>query len=181
MRRRYPDAEITATYVAHGDTPAALLEHRVDVLVARLPFRTAGLNVTVLYDEPRMLVVPRDHRLAGQESVTLDDIADEVLVRYPDPAKDAFWRIDPRPDGRPAPDGPLVETLADKLEQVAGGLALALAPAGDQHSTLRHDLTTVPIEGIEPCKVVLATRANDRSHLVAAFRDAARTRLAERT
>jgi DNA-binding transcriptional LysR family regulator len=181
LRRRYPDAEVHTLHLDWNDVHTALLDRRVDAAVTREPFPTDNLRVTVLYDEPRVLLVPTFHRLAGKESVTLDDIADEVLVRYPDPAKDAFWRIDPRPDGRPAPDGPLVETLADKLEQVAGGLALALAPAGDQHSTLRHDLTTVPIEGIEPCKVVLATRANDRSHLVAAFRDTARTHLAERT
>jgi hypothetical protein len=33
------------------------------------------LHVTVLYDEPRVPVVPLDHRLAGKESVTVDDIA----------------------------------------------------------------------------------------------------------
>jgi DNA-binding transcriptional LysR family regulator len=78
-------------------------------VVPRLPFPTDQLHVTILYDEPRLLVVPLDHRLAGKESVTLDDIADGPLprVRRSDPVWSAFWRIDPRPDGRPAPDGPL--------------------------------------------------------------------------
>ena len=51
------------------DARAALLEHRVDVAVVRLPLRAAGLHVTVLYDEPRVLLLPSDHRLAGKESV----------------------------------------------------------------------------------------------------------------
>jgi DNA-binding transcriptional LysR family regulator len=53
--------------------------------------------VTVLYDEERVLVVAADHRLAGRESVTLDDIADEPLPRLDDPAWNAFWRVDPGP------------------------------------------------------------------------------------
>jgi NAD(P)-dependent dehydrogenase (short-subunit alcohol dehydrogenase family) len=32
-------------------------------------------------------------------------------------------------------------------------------PAGDRRSTLRDDLATIPLEGIEPCQVVLASLA----------------------
>jgi DNA-binding transcriptional LysR family regulator len=177
LRRHYPDAEVHTLHLDWNGVHTALLDHRVDAAVAREPFPTDQLRVTVLYDEPRVLVVPTFHRLAGKESVTLVDFVDEPLVRYPDPAWDAFWRIDPRPDGHPAPDGPLVETLEDKLELVAGGQALAIMSARDQNSTLRHDLTTVPIEGIEPSRVVLATRTNERSSLVTAFRESARTHL----
>jgi DNA-binding transcriptional LysR family regulator len=38
----------------------------------------------VLYDEPRVLLVPLDHRLAGKESVSIDDIAGEPIPRLPD-------------------------------------------------------------------------------------------------
>lgn len=122
-------------------------------------------------------VVPVFHRLAGEKSVILDDIADEPLPRLPDATWNPFWRIDPRPDERPAPEGPLVDALEDKLELIAGGQAIAIAPAADQSSALRSDLTTVPIEGFEPSQVVLATRANERGRLVTAFREAARTHL----
>ncbi|MGF6884676.1 DNA-binding transcriptional LysR family regulator [Nocardia sp. GAS34] len=46
-----------------------------------------GRRVTVLYDEPHVLVVPRDHRLAGKESVTLEDIADEPILTYASPTR----------------------------------------------------------------------------------------------
>ena len=124
--------------------------------------------MTILYDEPRLLLVPLDHRLAGKESVTLDDIADEPLPRLPDPAWNAFWRVDPRPDGSPAPDGPLVEALEDKLELIAAGQAVAIVAAGLRADHLRPDLTTVPLYGVEPSHVVLATRAGDRRRLLTA-------------
>lgn len=160
-----------------NEAHTALPDHRVDAAIARPPFPTNQLQVTILYHEPRVLVVPVFHRLAGEKSVTLDDIADEPPPRLPDAAWNPFWRIDPRPDGRPAPEGPLVDALEDKLDLIAGGQAIAIAPAADQSSALRSDLTTVPIEGFEPSQVVLATRANERGRLVTAFREAARTHL----
>jgi DNA-binding transcriptional LysR family regulator len=179
LRRQYPDAEIRTSHLEWGDPRPALLDHRVDAVVARLPFRTDGLRVTVLHDEPRALAVSRDHRLAGQEFATLDDIADEPLPRLPDPEWNAFWRVDPRPDGRPAPDGPLVEDLEDKLELIASGQAVAIVAQRLRVTALRPDLVLVPLVGVEPCHVVLATRADDRSRLVAAFRKHAQALLAE--
>jgi DNA-binding transcriptional LysR family regulator len=177
LRHQHPDAEVRTQYLEWNDLRAALLEHRVDAAVGRLPFPTGQLDVTVLYDEPRVLMVPRDHRLAGKESVTLDDIAGEPLPRSLDPAWNAFWRVDPRPDGRPAPDGPLVTGAEDKIELVAGGQAVAIIPASAPVSSVRPDLTTVPLEGIEPGHVVLATRAGDRGRLVTAFRKCAKSHL----
>jgi DNA-binding transcriptional LysR family regulator len=177
LRRQHPDADVHTLHLAWNEPPAALLEHRVDAAVARLPFPTDQLHVTVLYDEPRELLVPLDHRLAGKESITLDDIADEPIPQLPDAAWNAFWRIDPRPDGSPAPDGPLVEAIEDKNELVAAGQAVAIIPAGLGTGSKRPDLTTIPLEGVEPSHVVLATRAGDRSRLVAAFRKAAQAHL----
>lgn len=180
LRSRHPDAGVHTLHLDWSEVQPALLDHRVDAVIAREPFPAGQLLVTVLYEEPRMLLVPTTHRLAGKESVTLDDFADEPLVRYADAAYDAFWRIDPRPDGRPAPDGPLVESAADKLEAVAGGRALALAPAGSGNGVGRRDLAAVPVEGIGPCTVVIVTRARERSRLVMDFRASARSHFTAR-
>ena len=178
MRHRHPDAEVRALHVAFPDIRAALLDHRVDAVLGRLPFPTDQLHVTVLYDEPRVVIVPLDHRLAGKEHVTLDDIADEPLprLRESDPAWSAYWRIDPRPDGRPAPDGPVIDAVEDKFELVAAGQAVVIF-VGDNIKAFRPDLTSIPLQGVDPAQVVLATRADDRSRLVAAFRRYAQTHL----
>jgi DNA-binding transcriptional LysR family regulator len=174
LRSKHPDADVQSLHLGWDEARAALLGHRVDAVVTRLPLATDGLHVTVLYDEPRLLMVPVDHRLAGKESVTLDDIADEPIPRLPDPAFNAFWRIDPRPDGTPAPDGPLVAALEDKNELIASGQAVAIIPGGLHGITLRPDLITIPLHGVPPSHVILATRAADRGRLVAAFRRSAR-------
>ncbi|MFI2240612.1 LysR family transcriptional regulator [Streptomyces chrestomyceticus] len=178
LRRRRPDAEVHTQFVGCDAVHTALLDHQVDAVVARSPFPADRLRVSVLYDEPRVLLVPLDHRLAGRESVTLADIADEPLprLRQADPAWNAYWRLDPRPDGRPAPDGPTIDALEDKFELIAAGEAVAVA-AGLRAATMRPDVTGIPLHGVEPSHVLLATRAGDRSHLVTAFREAARARL----
>ncbi|MBL7261668.1 LysR family transcriptional regulator [Actinoplanes sp. LDG1-01] len=170
LRRRHPDAEVRTVHLDWNEPRPALLDHRVDVALTRLPLRTEGLQVTVLYDEPRVLLVPEGHRLAGKESVTLDDIADEPMPRADDPEWNAVWRVDPRPGGRPAPGGPLLRHAEDKAELVAAGEAVAIIPAGEYVSRLRPGLTTVPLAGVDPAHVVLATRAGDRGRLVSAFR-----------
>jgi DNA-binding transcriptional LysR family regulator len=177
LRFRHPDADVQTLHLDWDEPRAALLDHRVDAAVVRLPFPTDELRVTLLYDEPRVLLVPRDHRLAGKESITLDDVADEAIPRGHDPIWDAFWRIDPRPDGRRAPDGPVIEAFEDKFEIVASGQAVAIVPAGAGIEAVRPDLTTVPLEGVEPSHVVLATRAADRNRLVVAFRKYAEAHL----
>jgi DNA-binding transcriptional LysR family regulator len=178
LRREHPDADVQALHLDWNHQRDALLDHRVDAVVTRLPFPTDQLHVTILYDEPRVLVVSVDHRLAGRESVTLDDIADEPMpqVRHSDPAWSAFWRIDPRPDGRRAPDGPIIDALEDKFELIAAGQAVAIT-AGFHGNSPRPDITTVPLAGVEPSHVVLAIRAGDRSRLVAAFRKLAEAHL----
>ncbi|MFD8817293.1 LysR family substrate-binding domain-containing protein, partial [Streptomyces sp. NPDC059627] len=179
LRRRFPDADVRTLHLDWGEPREALLTGRVDAVVTRLPLRTDGLRVTVLYDEPRVLVVPLDHRLAGKESVTLDDIADEPLPRGRDPLWNAFWRVDPRPDGSPAPDGPLIGAVEDKFEHVAAGQAVAIVPRVPG-ATIRPDLTTVPLHGVEPSQVVLATRAGDNQRLLTAFRRSAEALLTGR-
>ena len=178
LRHRHPDADVRTQYLRWDDTRAALLEHRADAVVSRLPFPTGQLRVTVLFDEPRALLMPVDHRLADKESITVDDIAGEPLPRVLDPEWDAFWRIDPRPDGSRAPDGPLLDAIEDKIELIASGQAVAIVPASVPVRGVRPDLTLVPLEGVEPSHVVLATRADDRSRLVAAFRKYAEAHLA---
>jgi DNA-binding transcriptional LysR family regulator len=177
LRNRHPDADVQTLHVDWGDVRDALLDHRVDAVVARLPFPIDGLHVTVLYDEPRGVLLSTEHPLAERESLTLDDIADEPLPRAEDPAWNAFWRIDPRPDGRRAPDGPLVNVIEDKFERIASGDTIAIVPISGNARLIRPDLTVVPLDDVDPAHVALATRKDDRGRLVAEWRKIAQSEL----
>ena len=95
-----------------------------------------------------------------------------------DPAWNAFWRIDPRPDGSRAPDGPLVDTIEDKFEaRRRAGRPSPSSPAATSQSASAPTSPPSPCDGVEPSHVVLATRAGDRNRLVAAFRKIAQIQL----
>jgi DNA-binding transcriptional LysR family regulator len=184
LHRRRPDARVRTRHLTSRTAHEALIGRQVDALVARSPFAfpAEGLRISVLYEEPRVLVVPIAHRLAGKDAVGPADFAQEAFIPCPMAASatawGVFWHLDPRPGEWTAPTGPaLIDSFEDKLELIADGQAVAVLPAGDRRVTLRPDLTTVPIEGVAPCQVVLATRAGEEDPLVADFHDSARTHL----
>ncbi|MFB8281557.1 LysR family transcriptional regulator [Nocardia colli] len=173
LRHRNPKARIRTRHLDWNDA-RALPDRRVDAMVARapLPFRADHLRLTQLWSEPRVLVVPIGHRLAGKESVTVDDLGDEVLPQCPNavPQWSDFARLEPRPDGVAARSAPIgYESFEDKLDLVAEERTVLILAAGDRRPQLRPDLTTVPIEGIDPVRVVLATRASDTNPLITDF------------
>ncbi|MGH7290277.1 MAG: LysR family transcriptional regulator, partial [Myxococcota bacterium] len=82
LRGRHPRAEIGTRHIECYDE-RAFAEGQVDVLVGRapLPYPADEARITVLYEEPRMLVVPVGHHLAGRASVSPEDFAgDDSLI-----------------------------------------------------------------------------------------------------
>ncbi|MFB6805136.1 LysR family transcriptional regulator [Streptomyces sp. NPDC056387] len=169
LRRRYPDAEIATRYLSCRDT-GALADERVDALIARAPLPLAADDVftTPLYEEPRMLVVPRGHPLADRTSVTAEELAGEEVAPCAFETADwASYRI-------LGADMPPIESYEDKLELVASGRAIAVLPVGDRRSSLRPDLVTVPVEGAPPSQVVLVSRKGDPNPMIGNLRSAAK-------
>ena len=141
LRRRHPDAEIATRHLSCRDV-GALSDNRVDALIARapLPFAADDVFTTPLYEEPRMLAVPRGHPLADRASVTAEELAGEKAAPCAFETADwASYRI-------LGAGVPPIESYEDKLELVASGRAIAVLPVGDRRSSLRPDLVTIPIE-----------------------------------
>ncbi|WP_435172299.1 LysR family transcriptional regulator [Actinacidiphila sp. bgisy145] len=169
LRRRRPDAEVATRYLSCRDV-GSLADRRVDALIARAPLPLAAdeVSTTPLYDEPRMLAVPRGHPLADRTSVTAEDLAG--LEEAPCRLETADWT-----SYRVLGTGlPPIESYEDKLELVAGGRAVAVLPVGDRRSTLRPGLVTVPIEDAPRSQVVLVHRNGDPNPLITHLRRVAR-------
>ncbi|MFE6888334.1 LysR family transcriptional regulator [Streptomyces sp. NPDC057694] len=168
LRRRHPDAEVATRYLSCRDV-GALSDQRVDALIARapLPFSADDVFTTPLYEEARMLVVPRGHPLADRASVTAEELAGEEAA--PCAFETADW-TSYRILGAGVPP---IESYEDKLELVASGRAIAVLPVGDRRSSLRPDLVTVPIDGAPPSQVVLAGRKGDPNPMIRNLRLAA--------
>ncbi|MEU5323769.1 LysR family transcriptional regulator [Streptomyces sp. NPDC021056] len=168
LRRRHPNAEIATRHLSCREV-GSLLDRRVDALIARAPLPLASDDVftTPLYEEPRVLVVPRGHPLADRASVTAEELAGEEVA--PCAFETEYW-ASYRILGAGVPP---IENYEDKLELVASGEAIAVLPVGDRRSSLRPDLVTVPVEGAPPSQVVLVSRKGDSNPMIRNLRLAA--------
>ncbi len=57
---------------------------QLDAALLALPIHDGGLQVERLFDEPFLLAVPPAHPLAGRESVSVDDLAEQRLMLLED-------------------------------------------------------------------------------------------------
>jgi DNA-binding transcriptional LysR family regulator len=163
----HPDVIVDVQRLEWDDQAAMLLDGRVDVGYVRLPIDETGLRVMPLFTEPRVLVLPAGHRLAGKEQVTEADLADEPLV----------WNVDPhtQPTRRPHPtSGHFVRGVEEKLEHVAAGRGISFLPRSATAFYSRPDISYVPIPEVAPDQVCLAVAESRQSPLVEDFLAAAR-------
>ncbi|MBS2548080.1 LysR family transcriptional regulator [Catenulispora sp. NL8] len=171
LRRLHPGALIRTRHLDWRELDA-LSEHRVDALVTRLPLPIPApmvadrLRVTELYDEPRVAVLPVGHRLAAKDTIAVTDLVDEDLVACEHTP--TIWGVSRNAAGPIVPPS-AEDGYEDKLELVASGDAVAILPAGDRRIALRSEVVAVPVSGIEPCRVVAVTHADDDSVLADAF------------
>jgi DNA-binding transcriptional LysR family regulator len=84
LTARHPEVTVELVRTSWDDQVEVLHDGRADVSIVRLPIDTRGLSVRPLHAEPRMVALRSDHRLAGKESVTVGDLADEHLLQDPD-------------------------------------------------------------------------------------------------
>jgi DNA-binding transcriptional LysR family regulator len=168
-----PPAEVL---VGSWGEPAALLrDGRADVGLLRSPFDGRGLDHEPLLTEPRLVALPAEHRLARRRRLRLADLAGEPVPRWPgaDQASAAYWagrdRAGPAAAAPGLQAGPVVGDIAQLLEVVALGQAVAFLPASlaDRHA--RDDLVYRPVADLTPSTVVVAWPETSRSLAVAAF------------
>ncbi|WP_330275940.1 LysR substrate-binding domain-containing protein [Lentzea sp. NBC_00516] len=170
--RHRPDVCVRLLRTSWHDQVEVVHDGRVDVSIVRLPVDQRGLTVRPLFTEPRVVVVPAGHRLAGKESVSVTELADEHLLQ--DPAAVPEWRdIALELRKRDRPEVPHVNSVEEKLELVAAGAGISILPLSTATYYTRQDVIGIPVEDIGPNQVCLAWLATRRSPLIDAFVDAA--------
>ena len=173
---RHPGVSVDICQIEWDAQADALLDGRVDVELVRMPIPTNGLELVRLYAEPRLATLPIDHPLAKEPRLRIAQLADDPVVHLAgnDPQWEAFTTIDPRPDGRRPKRGPAVRTIAEKLEQIAAGHAVAFSPTTTAALYHHPGIVHVPVVDIAPAEVCVAYRNVQPALLVHAFVEAAR-------
>ncbi|MEV6740888.1 LysR family substrate-binding domain-containing protein [Streptomyces sp. NPDC051104] len=149
-----------------------LHDGRADVSIVRLPIDQQGLQVVPLFQEPRVVVLPLDHPLAGKQSVAVADLAADHLLQDPDAVPE--WRdVALEMRERDRPEVPRIHQVEEKLELVASGAGVCVIPLSTAGFYTRPDVVPVPVEDIGPNHVCLAWMATRRSPLIHEFAEAA--------
>jgi DNA-binding transcriptional LysR family regulator len=131
---RLPDVPLTLLQVTPAEAAGALREGTADAAFVRLPVDRTAFSAIPLYTETTVVVVPKDHVITAADEVTLDDLADEVVVH---PLDDVLgWEKLP---GEPAFERP--ETTADAIELVAANIGVLVVPQSLARLHHRRDLT----------------------------------------
>jgi len=164
--RRHPDLPVEVLRTDWTNQTDLIRDGRVDIGYLRLPADARALAMEPLFSEPRVVVLPADHRLAGKDAVTVADLADEHLLQDPDAVPE--WRdiAAELRRGQPRKATPPLRTVEEKLEYVAAGHGIVVLPLSTATFYTRPDISHVPVRDITPNQVCLAWDNSRRSALI---------------
>lgn len=165
FRATNPDVELVFREAGFTDPLDLLRTGEVDTTITNAPVEEEGLEEgPLVYAEPMVLAVARDHRLAGRSTVSLDDLEGETVYR-------AGRRAAPY---RPEPDH-TAATLLELLALIAAGEGVCPLGAHAADYFARPSVVMVPFEpAAPPARWVLCWRRGHRTARVAALAAAAR-------
>jgi DNA-binding transcriptional LysR family regulator len=143
----------------------------VDLALVRLPVAVENLHCVRLYDELPVAVAGRDHFVAAADTVTLDDLVDEQLVR-PHPSG---WR----PTAAQLDWPPMDER--DAVETVAAGTGVVLLPMSVARLFHRKDVVQREVTDLPSTTVALVWRRDRDDEVTQAFVGVVKGRTAHTT
>jgi DNA-binding transcriptional LysR family regulator len=168
LTSRHPQLTVNVLRTSWLDQTDILHDGRADVSYIRLPVDQSGLEVQALLAEPRVAVFPVGHRLAGKDTISIADLADEHLLQDPDAVPE--WRdIATEMRARHRRDVPFFRTVEEKLEHVAAGHGIVLLPLSTAVFYTRPGIAYSHVSDIPPNQVCLAWDATRRSRLIQDF------------
>ena len=165
---RHPQLTVNVLRTSWDDQTEVIHDGQADVSYIRLPADQSGLQSLPLLAEPRVAVLPEDHRLAGKAAVSIADLADEHLLQDPDAVPE--WRdIATELRTRHRPDAPTFRTVEEKLEHVAAGHGIVLLPLSTAAFYTRPGVSYSQVSDIQPNQVCLVWDAARRSQVIEDF------------
>ncbi|WCN81753.1 LysR family transcriptional regulator [Micromonospora sp. LH3U1] len=167
----HPECEVQLRHVDFGDPFGRLRAGDIDIQIVWLPVREPDLTVgPVIYTEPIVLAVGATHPLAGRESVSYEDLADETVMGG---ARPDYWReiLVPlrTPSGRLIRIGPSVSNFQEMIPILATGEAVSPVHAQAARYYARPDIAYVPIHDAPPARWGLIWRTGNETELIRSF------------
>ncbi|MEU7896281.1 LysR family transcriptional regulator [Nonomuraea sp. NPDC049152] len=173
---RHPGYEPQFRTIGFGDPFGPLRDGRLHVAILWLPVLEPDLTVgPLVYTDSAVLAMSANHRLADRESISLEDLGDEVVMGG---AKPDYWReaLVPlrTPRGRPIPIGPIVTNTEEMLPILSTGEAVTPGHLRATRYYTRPDIAYVPIHDAPPLQMTLIWRTSAENDVIRAFAEVVR-------
>lgn len=172
-----PEASVELRQVSWEDTTAGLADGTVDVAFVFLPLPEPDrYDWVVVAQEERHVALPDEHPLAGRDVVDFADLLDEPFLALPPdagPLRDYWLALDAR-GGRPVRIGAEIASTDETYEALVDGRGVCLVAAGNAPLLTLGGVTTRPVRGVSPSRLVLAWRRDDTRPLVRDYARACR-------
>ena len=159
---RLPDVPLTLVPVPAAEAADVLRRGEADAGLVRLPVDREVFSAIALYTEATVVVAPKDHVVTVAEEVSLDELADEVVLHPLDDVLD--WE---QPPGEPAFERPA--TTEDAIEHVASGIGILYVPQSLARLHHRKDLTYRTVVDAPQSDVALSWPEDATTELVEDF------------
>ena len=151
LRDELPNIEVSVSSQYSPDLAQALLRGKLDLAFMRPEAQMPDLDYTVIVQEPLVVAMPSDHRLASQNAVGLQDIADEIFIGMSNTAPMLQLVIDDylKRSGMDLRPAHRVDNLAMAMSLIASTRGVALLPAYAKNF-LPWSVTSRPLDGEAP-------------------------------
>ena len=159
---RLPDVPLVLVPVPAAEAADVLRRGEADAGLVRLPVDREVFSAIALYTEATVVVAPKDHVVTAAEEVSLDELADEVVLHPLDDVLD--WQ---QPPGEPAFERPA--TTEDAIEHVASGIGILYVPQSLARLHHRRDLTYRTVVDAPQSDVALSWPEDATTELVEDF------------
>jgi LysR family transcriptional regulator for metE and metH len=125
----WPDVDVDVKQKFQFGGIGALFGHEIDLLVTPDPLRKPGLKFEPVFDYEQVLVVSRQHHLAGQPYIVPKQLSEEILITYPvEIERLDIYNQFLLPAGCMPKKHKVIETTDIMLEMVASGRGVAALP-----------------------------------------------------
>jgi LysR family transcriptional regulator for metE and metH len=163
---RWPQVDMDVKQKFRFGGMEALGDFEIDLVVTPDPEQRPGLHFVPVFDYEQVLVVARDHQLAGLDHVEPAQLATEVLITYPvDTGRLDIYNLFLTPAGVTPAAHKVLESTDLILQMVAAGRGVAALPRWLVEERAA-SMAVVPVrlgsKGV-PKKIHLGMRAADLS------------------
>ncbi|MFD6390564.1 LysR family transcriptional regulator [Nocardia sp. NPDC060259] len=174
FRIRFPNAVVDIEEIQLVDPLGRMRSGAVDLQLTEFPIAEPDITTgSIIFSEPRGLMVPEGHPFAVRESVSVEDLADATLVTITDERVPRYWMdcYFPRrtPSGRSISQGPATNFWPEVLVHVSQGIGVSTVALRAEDFYSRPHMVFVPFRDAPPIDYGLLWPAAGRNLLVQPF------------